>query len=145
METGAVLVLDTNVALDWLVFDDPATRELADAIEAGRVRVVTNDECLAELRRVLTYSNLKLNAETQAGALERYLAHASRSEAPVGERSGLPLCADRDDQKFLELAWHAKADYLLTKDKALLEMTRKVSNFGRFAVISPGQWGRAVR
>ena len=33
------LVLDTNVWLDWLVFDDPAIAPIKAAVEAKRVEV----------------------------------------------------------------------------------------------------------
>jgi predicted nucleic acid-binding protein len=49
----------------------------------------------------------------------------------------LPLCEDPDDQKFLQLAWHAHAGHLLTRDKALLKLARRVAELGRFAVLAP--------
>ena len=49
------LVLDTNVWLDWLVFDEPALAPLRAAHAAGRVEVVMDDACEAELARVLAY------------------------------------------------------------------------------------------
>ena len=36
----------------------------------------------------------------------------------------LPRCSDPDDQLFLVLADAARADYLLTRDKALLKLGR---------------------
>jgi predicted nucleic acid-binding protein len=47
----------------------------------------------------------------------------------------LPRCEDADDQKFIELAWHARASHLLTRDKALLKLARRLSD--RFAVLAP--------
>ncbi len=46
-------------------------------------------------------------------------------------------CSDPDDQKFLDLAWTSRADFLVTKDKALLGLARRVSKLGRFLVSSP--------
>ena len=58
MPPGAVL--DTNVALDWLLFDDPAVASLAAAVSAGHVRwlatVAMRDEMADVLRRGLAAS-----------------------------------------------------------------------------------------
>jgi predicted nucleic acid-binding protein len=45
--------------------------------------------------------------------------------APAESGVRLPVCTDKDDQKFLELARDANATILITKDKALLKLARK--------------------
>lgn len=50
---------------------------------------------------------------------------------------GLPLCADPDKQKFPELARHARASHLLTRDKVRLKLARRVAESGRFALLAP--------
>jgi putative PIN family toxin of toxin-antitoxin system len=144
MKVGASVVLDTNVVLDWLVFEDPAVRDLVRDVESGALRVVTSDECVAELRRVLGYPVLQLGAGAQGAALARYMEHASTPPDALREPSGLPLCADPDDQKFLELAWHSNADLLVTKDKALLAMARKIARYERFSIIAPAAYAHPV-
>jgi hypothetical protein len=49
------LVLDTNVWLDWLVFDDPGVRPLKAAVAAGEAEVFTASGCQQELERVICY------------------------------------------------------------------------------------------
>ena len=49
----------------------------------------------------------------------------------------LPVCEDPDDQKFLELAWYAGADWLLTRDLALLNLTARVRKLGRLRILTP--------
>ena len=39
-------------------------------------------------------------------------------------------CSDRDAQKFLGLAYAARADWLVTKDKALLKLARRARRDG---------------
>jgi predicted nucleic acid-binding protein len=46
----------------------------------------------------------------------------------------LPRCADPDDQVFLEAAAAACADYLVTKDRELLELGRRKLPF---QIVSP--------
>jgi predicted nucleic acid-binding protein len=64
-----------------------------------------------------------------------------RIEAPAPEalQERLPLCRDPHDQKFLEAALAAKADFLITKDQALLELARCVSPF---RIVTPAEFGR---
>ena len=131
------IVLDTNVVLDLIVFGDPGVRSLRQAVEAGSVTLITSAECLAELRRVVGYPEFGLDASGQEVA---YAWFASRAKfGPVagpGSASGLPRCRDADDQKFLELAWAGQADHLVTKDKALLELARRVARLGGFSVVT---------
>jgi putative PIN family toxin of toxin-antitoxin system len=130
------LVLDTNVVLDVIVFRDPGAAPLRAAIEARKVALLTTAECLAELRRVLGYPEFKLDPKAQDRAYEWYAARVEVVETPAPEPL-LPRCRDADDQKFLDLAWAIKADHIVTKDKALLELVRKVEKLGRFAVTAP--------
>jgi hypothetical protein len=52
----------------------------------------------------------------------------------------LPVCTDRDDQKFLEIARDADAQILVTKDKALLKLARKTAQAGMFRIMLPEAW-----
>ena len=141
-----LLVLDTNVVLDWIAFGDPRVQPIVAAIERGALRAATNDDCLRELRRTLGYAQVKLDAAAQALAFERYARYAIVFDFPgPAAAMGLPRCTDADDQKFLELAWHAGADYLLTRDKALLGLARRVARLGRFAVLAPDGFLRRAR
>ncbi|AGC43978.1 PilT domain-containing protein [Myxococcus stipitatus DSM 14675] len=119
------VVLDTNVVLDLYVFEDPATRVLWEALEAGRVVAWVEEGMLAELGFVLASRNFLPGRQVDARrtALERYRARArllrEGEGAPVVE---LPRCKDRDDQRFLVLAARARVDWLVSKDKRVLSM-----------------------
>lgn len=130
------VVLDTNVVLDLVVFDDPGVAALRAAIEAKRVTLLTSAECRAELHRVLAYARFGLDTPSQDKALGWFDAQAEVVEAPPAHPP-LPRCSDPDDQKFLDLAWAAGAGMLVTKDRALLELARRVAKLGRFLVSSP--------
>uniref|UniRef100_UPI00196305AE PIN domain-containing protein n=2 Tax=Burkholderia TaxID=32008 RepID=UPI00196305AE len=43
------VVLDSNVWIDILVFDDPATRPIRAALERGTLAAVIDGRCLTEL------------------------------------------------------------------------------------------------
>jgi len=46
-------------------------------------------------------------------------------------------CTDLSDQKFLDLAHTARADWLVTKDKALLKLARRARALG-LQIVEPG-------
>lgn len=121
------VVLDTNVWLDWLVFDDPAIAALREAQAAGRIDIVIDEACEAELVQVLAYDlgAHSLDAAAQSACVARCRALATRVSAGAG--GALPACRDADDQKFLELAAAAGAAVLVSRDQALLELARRVA------------------
>ena len=139
------LVLDTNVVLDCLVFCDSATRDLTAAIEARRVQALVHQHALDELERVLAYPQCRLALTEQRQVLDRYLAAATLAPMPDGFSRdtlllppGFPHCRDRDDEPFLALAYHTRADGLVTKDKAVLKLRRKAQRFG-VAILAPAE------
>ncbi len=123
------LVLDTNVWLDWLAFDDPSIAPLKRAQAGGMIEIFSDEACTRELIAVLNYDLGKrsLDAETQKACLTAFnaLVRTPPPSASTAETSPLPKCRDPDDQKFLELARDCGADYLVTKDKALLVLARR--------------------
>jgi uncharacterized protein len=129
------LVLDTNVWLDWLVFDDPVVAPIKAAVASGRAEIFIDAACEAELERALGYDlgrRFTLDAAARGACIAecRRVARKIGSAAPEAERAQLPRCRDRDDQKFLEAALAADAHFLVTKDRALLDLGRRSVRFG---------------
>ena len=135
------IILDTNVCLDLFVFHDPRWAPLLAALESGAVQAVTRADCRDEYLIVLHYPHLPLDESTRPVAAARFDALVTVIDPPVsGVR--LPVCTDRDDQKFLELARDAAVDTLITKDKALLKLARKTEKAGMFRIMVPEAWQR---
>jgi uncharacterized protein len=158
-EGAALWVLDTNVVLDLLHFDDPVARPLRHALEAGRVRCVASEATLEEWRRVLAYPEFGLDPARQAELFARYQAlseTAGIDDASIGLPhegapihsgfkpvwSRLPRCSDPDDQKFLELAAAGQAQALVSKDRALLKLRRRCAL--QFRIMTPAEAVRWV-
>jgi uncharacterized protein len=57
--------------------------------------------------------------------------------APAENARPLPKCKDRDDQKFLELAHAAQADWLVSKDRAVLKLARRIARDFGFQIAEP--------
>ena len=147
-------VLDTNVVLDLLHFDDPIARPLRHALEDGRVRCVVTDATLEEWRRVLAYPEFGLDPAQQTALFACYQALSVRADSiavdaglphkgtpihyglkPVWSR--MPRCSDPDDQKFIELAAAANAQGLVSKDRAVLKLRRRCAPY--FRVMTPAE------
>jgi putative PIN family toxin of toxin-antitoxin system len=139
------LILDTNVWLDWLVFDDPSIAPIKAAVAANSVEILIDAACEAELERALGYDlgrKFTLDADAQGACMAECRRVARRIDSPVaeGERAQLPACRDPDDQKFLEAALNSRADFLLTKDRALLDLARRVAPF---RILTPERFAAA--
>lgn len=135
------LVLDTNVCLDLFVFRDPRWVALLSALRESRVQAFTRADCRMEWTLVLAYTRLGLDAAQQAAALAEFDQWVALvPEADAADAIKLPVCRDTDDQKFLELAAACGADALVTKDKLVLKLARKMKKLALFRILSPEQW-----
>lgn len=143
------LVLDTNVWLDWLVFDNASIAPIKTAVARGAATMFMSDACEAELTRVLAYplARYTLDAAQQAAALAqcRALSRPAANAADAHDIATLPQCADPDDQKFLHLARDCGADALISKDRALLALARRKVQALPFRIITPAQFELGAR
>lgn len=121
------VVIDTNVLLDFWVFDDAASRPLRAAVESGQVNALRSGDSVDEFTQVIMREKFGLATDTRFGILRDW----DRLATPVERVFAAPFpCSDRDDQKFLDLAYTARADWLVTRDKALLKLARRARRDG---------------
>ncbi|PVY27106.1 putative PIN family toxin of toxin-antitoxin system [Paraburkholderia silvatlantica] len=133
------VVLDSNVWLDILVFDDPHTRPIRVALERGAIQALIDARCQAELAHVLDYPQFAGRGVAKAHALAAHAGLVELIELPelaCGARP-LPQCRDRDDQKFLELARASGAQWLVSKDRAVLKLAKRVARDFGFRIATP--------
>ncbi len=130
MSDAAAVVLDTNIVLDMLLFADPATRALSDALAQGTVVWLATDAMREELVRVLTYPHLVAWAQRHGRALPQVLQgfDARTRRMPVAPVAA-PRCSDPDDQKFIDLAVAHRAS-LWSKDHAVRRLRRALAAVG---------------
>ncbi len=146
------LVLDTNVWLDWLVFDDAGAAPLKAAVASARAEIFIDAACAEELARVLAYPRKKtmLDEATQAACvaecrrIAQCVTAAEPADPEIFPQPRLPVCRDPDDQKFLELARACRADFLVTKDDLLLELARRKIRRAPFRIVTPAQFIAAL-
>jgi len=134
-------VLDTNVLLALWLFRDPAVEPLRAAIEAGVLQPVRSRDTDAEFAEVLRRPELFCVAtERQARLLDEWQASA----LPVDTIDPAPwACRDPLDQKFLDLAVSAGANWLITKDRDLLKLARKSRRQG-LLIVTPENWSQST-
>lgn len=124
------LVLDTNIALDVLVFNEPQVEQLKADLAAGRVQWLATPVMREELARVLGYAQIAprvafygLDAAAVLAAFD-----AKVQLCPIAPKAAV-VCKDADDQKFLDLAVQARA-LLLSKDKQVLKCRKRLQKWG---------------
>jgi putative PIN family toxin of toxin-antitoxin system len=131
----ADVVIDTNVVLDLLVFEDPASVPLRESLAQGRLRWLATDAMRDELQRVLGYPQIARRLAQRALDGDQVLARfdACSCRVPAGDRAPM-RCADADDQIFVDLAWSHRAG-LLSRDRLVLRLRKRLAAFG--VVVGP--------
>ena len=126
-----VVVLDTNIVLDLLVFRDPACASLRQALHDGRLAWLASAAMRDELARVLGYPQIVPRLAFYELEAQAVLAEFDRHARIVGVAPAVPLlrCKDPDDQKFIDLAVAHRA-WLLSKDSAVLRLAKRLLPLG---------------
>ena len=142
-------MLDSNVWIDILVFDDPHTRPIRAALERGALCALIDARCQGELAYVLDYPQFAKRAIDKPAALDTLARLTHLIDPPAPDDNGndaatpikpLPQCKDRDDQKFIELAHRGGAQWLVSKDRAVLKLARRVERDFGFRIAQPAQF-----
>ncbi|WP_422009925.1 putative toxin-antitoxin system toxin component, PIN family [Roseateles sp.] len=131
------IVVDTQVVMDWLVFNDPRVAPLAAALTSGALRWLVAPAMRDELRHVLSRGVASRYAPDLALIEAQFDAHGQAVDAV--EPSPRLLCRDPDDQKFIDLALALGARWLVSRDKALLALAKRARPRG-LAILKPEQW-----
>jgi predicted nucleic acid-binding protein len=132
-------VLDTNAVLDWLVFHDPGVTALSQAIEAGLLRWLATPGMRRELQHMLGHASLERWEPDREHALTIFDRHAILTEIDLPPSVAAPRCSDPDDQVFIDLALAAGARWLVSHDRAVLRLARRLRVHG-VEVVRPAAW-----
>ena len=128
MDQGSfgLVVIDTNIVLDLLVFGDPASQALHQALSDGSLQWLATQPMRDELQRVLGYPQIVPRLAYYQRTPEQVLARFdgwARQVAPA-PRAAM-VCKDPDDQKFIDLAV-AHGALLVSKDQAVLRLAKRL-------------------
>ncbi|WP_370680257.1 putative toxin-antitoxin system toxin component, PIN family [Comamonas sp. GB3 AK4-5] len=123
------VVLDTNVVLDMLIFDDPHIPPIRELVAQGAIRWIADQTQRIELERVLHYSQIAPRVSFYGKTPEGVMAAFDAAVEYVAEAPKIRFtCTDPDDQHFLDLASQHQA-LLVSKDKAVLKQRKRVATY----------------
>ena len=107
------VVLDTNVVVSAHLSPEGYERSVLDLALSGKLRMFVSEAILREYESVLRRPKFRLKPLDVSRSL-RLLRAAAKVVAPYGQ---LNVARDPGDNRFLECAETAKADYLVTGNK----------------------------
>jgi predicted nucleic acid-binding protein len=138
------LILDTNIVLDWLVFRNTEFASLEAAIHSAEVRWLATGAMRQELEYVLAGRRFDRWAPDLPALWSAWDRHCIEVPPPAaGSSVGRPRCTDPDDQKFIDLAIAESARWLVSRDRAVLKVARRLRPFG-VEVVVPLHWRPAA-
>jgi putative PIN family toxin of toxin-antitoxin system len=132
MPAMPVMVLDTNVVLNYAFFQEPATVALINQLlrthrwcstpwmqlEASRV---------ASSRALVKYATPSTLAQL-AACFAQHATMIADDAVPADIATGVLRCRDSDDQIFLDVALYTQAVLLLTLDRDLLKLKKRAAS-----------------
>ncbi len=117
-----LIVLDTNVLLSALRTNSTPPAVILDAWRAGRFRLATSSEQIREFKRAAGYQKLREILPRHAvGQLVNRLRGADLVLSRLRRAGGSP---DPGDEFLIAMALAADADFLVTGDRAVLQVGR---------------------
>jgi len=116
------LVLDTNTIISAFFWEGNEA-ELFRKIEQGKAKLYITSEILKEVEEVIKrpkFDRVMKNAGLTPDQIMQKIV--SLSHLVIAPKITVKVCRDEKDNKFLECAKSAKADYLISGDEDLLSL-----------------------
>ena len=120
------VVLDTNVLIDGFKDEFSYEKRIIDEVRKGNLEAFANKQTLRENQFI---ASKIIRQEEYKKELGELFAQINWVENPRRVR----VVSDREDNKILESAVEARAEYLVTNDKALLE----ISEYKKVKIVKP--------
>ena len=138
----SVVVLDSNVVLDWLLFRNSDGLMLGAALTSGRLRWIATAAMRDELTHVLARGDFDAWGQDLTALWSAWDRCCAEVPVPVtmpAAAAGRYRCTDPDDQKFIDLALATRPCLLLSRDRAVLKLARPLRDAG-IDVMTPAAW-----
>ncbi len=132
------VVVDTNIWLNYLFFKNAATSQTVRLLFSQGHTVIASEQTLEEVRNVLSREKFDRILPLEL-RLAFYFEIGELSEI-IKPTSAITVCRDPKDNMFLEAALDGKADYLVTRDKDLLELDGDSYPDWSFRIVTPGDF-----
>lgn len=128
------VVLDTNVLISAFKDEYSYEKKVIDEVISGHLEAFANKQTVRENRLLLREV---VGNEEYKRELENYFARVTDVPNP----RALKVVQDPEDNKILESAVEAKADYLITNDRDLLQL----GSYGVTRVVTPAHFWATYR
>ena len=127
------VVLDTNILVSALLFRGKLSK-IVDLWEKGEIIPVISRETFEEFKNVLTYPKFSLPEMEIKTIIEENILPFFEVVEVANKVSG--ACRDPEDDKFISCAISASADFIVSGDKDLCELSKyksvKIINAAEF-------------
>jgi putative PIN family toxin of toxin-antitoxin system len=133
------VVFDTNIFLQALINPHGINARLV--AEFHKYELIISEEIIAEILNVLFRSSLRKKYSSLNNISIQELFYYISAAKVVRPKDKISACRDAKDNKFLECAVAAAADYLVSGDKDLLDM----GEYKGVKIISAGPFIEKIR
>lgn len=136
-----LVILDTQIVMDWLVFAEPRIAQLIASVESRHLLWTATEAMKAEMLHVLGRGVAARYGPDLDRIHEAFARHCQIVEVPVLGMAR-PRCSDPDDQKFIDLALACAAHqptWLISRDRAVLKVAKRARKLG-LEILSPDAW-----
>jgi putative PIN family toxin of toxin-antitoxin system len=117
------VVLDTNTIVQAVLSTKGVSGELIQFWRRGHFELLLSEEILLEYERVLQYEHIRAISPSFSAKGAQLIAQISQAAELVRPVERFQVVEqDPDDNKFIECAVAGGADYLVSSDRALLEV-----------------------
>ncbi len=123
------VVLDTNVIIDGFKDEYSYEKQIIDAVRSGEIEAYANRQTIQENRLIMR--RLIENPEYEQ-EINDLLAQINY----VINRRQITIVSDPEDNKILESAVEAEAEYLVTRDNDLLQ----IGEYDGIQIVTPSQF-----
>ena len=123
------IVLDTNVLINGFKDDYSYEKKIIDAVISGEIEAYANKQTLRENKLI---SSQLIDSDEYQSQLNDLFAQINW----VINRRQIHVVRDSEDNKILESAVEAGAEYLITSDNDLL----RLEEYQGIKVVNPGQF-----
>ena len=123
------IVLDTNVIIDGIKDEYSYEKQIIDAVRKGEIEAYANHQTVQENKLIMR--RLIDNPE-----YEKEINDLLSQINPVINRHQISIVRDPEDNKILESAVEAGAEYLVTRDNDLLSLEK----YKGVQIVNPSQF-----
>lgn len=123
------IVLDTNVLIDGIKDDYSYEKQIIDAVRKGEIEAFANHQTVQENKLIMRRLIDNPEYENEINDLLSQINH-------VDNHRQINIVRDPEDNKILESAVEAGAEYLITRDNDLLSLEKYMG----VEIVNPSQF-----